>query len=87
MSPGESITLVGHAEDPDGDSLYYNWWIYREAGTYAGSPLLKGSDTPEVSLTVPLNFEPGQSLHLILEVRDQAEHPMTRYQRVILQRD
>lgn len=87
VSPGESITLVGHAEDPDGDSLYYNWWIYREAGTYAGTPSLKGSDTPEVSLTVPLNFEPGQSLHLILEVRDQAEHPMTRYQRVILQRD
>jgi hypothetical protein len=75
------------AEDPDGDLLRFKWWVYREAGIYSGSPPLEGADSPEVSLTIPQNFEAGQTLHLILEVRDQAEHPMTRYQRVILQRD
>lgn len=87
VSPGQKVVLKGHAEDPDGDVLQFKWWVYREAGTYAGSPPLGGADSPEVSLTVPRNFEAGQSLHLILEVRDQAEHPMTRYQRVILKRD
>ncbi len=84
VSPGEAITLVAKAEDPDGDGLEYNWWVYREAGTYPVSPPLSGADSPEVSLTIPQNLEPGQTLHLILEVRDRAEHPMTRYQRVIL---
>jgi len=87
VSPGQSLTIRGMAEDPDGDALHYSWWVYREAGTYSGSPPLDGANTPEVSFTIPQNFESGQSLHLILEVRDQAEHPMTRYQRVILRRD
>jgi hypothetical protein len=87
VAPGQSVALTGMAEDPDGDLLRFKWWVYREAGTYSGSPPLEGADSPKVSLIIPQNFEAGQTLHLILEVRDQAEHPMTRYQRVILQRD
>ena len=87
VSPGQALAIRGMAEDPDGDPLLYKWWVYREAGTYPGSPVLEGANSPEVSLTLPQNFAPGHTLHLILEVRDQAEHPMTRYQRVILRRD
>lgn len=87
VEPGQVVTLRGHAEDPDGDVVEYKWWVYREAGTYPVSPALSGADSQEVALTIPLNLESGQSIHLILEINDRAEHPMARYQRVILKRD
>ncbi|MFC3927941.1 nucleoside hydrolase-like domain-containing protein [Streptococcus caprae] len=31
---GESVTLTGVGEDPDGDKLTYRWWRYFEADTY-----------------------------------------------------
>ena len=81
---GEVLSLKGNASDPDGDVLEYRWWQYWEVDSYQGELSLGGAKQPELQLQVPEEIKSGESLHLILEVTDQAEHPMPRYKRVIL---
>jgi len=82
--PGSTMTLSAFATDPDGDSLSYRWSQYAEAGTYAGRVALSGIEGSEVTLTVPSDGTAGQTVHLILEVQDDAAMPLKRYQRVIV---
>lgn len=84
---GETITLSGQAEDPDGDKLSYSWWQYWEVDTYEGKVELQNLNTPEASFTMPNDINPGETIHIILEVKDNHAHPMTRYQRVIIKHE
>lgn len=82
--PGEKICLDGSSsKDPDGDKLNFKWWNYREAGTYEGRKI-KGSDSSKFEMTIPSDAEPGDSIHMILEVTDSGNPPLTRYARVII---
>lgn len=79
---GELVSLEVEASDPDGDELEINFWIYREVGTYS----------EEVELIVDQNSAMVQlaetgtgELHVIAEVRDRAEHPMTRFVRFVVE--
>ncbi len=84
--PGSTLTFDASASsDPDGDGLKYHWWIYQEAGSYAGKIHLEGADTETVSLTVPTGAR-NQEIHLILEIQD--DHPkvaLTDYRRIVIQ--
>jgi hypothetical protein len=83
--PGQHVQLVGLASDPDGDELSTSWWQYREAGTYPGSvDISKSNDIRGASIRVPADAQPGDTIHVILEVTDNGEIPLTRYQRVIV---
>ncbi|WP_088340920.1 DUF1593 domain-containing protein [Robiginitalea sediminis] len=82
--PGEALSLKGMATDPDGDQLEYRWWQYWEVDSYGGRLELGSASQPELLLQIPEDLGPGEDLHLILEVSDVAEHPMTRYRRVVL---
>jgi hypothetical protein len=82
--PGERMVLRVTAEDPDGDAVTLRWWQYREAGTLPAVVSLDGADSAEVAFTVPADAEPGQTLHLIVEARDDAELPLVTYRRVIV---
>lgn len=85
--PRQRVQLVGHATDPDGDTLTAQWWQYAEAGTYAGQvavadpTALRGRGA---NVVVPRDAKAGDTIHLILEVTDDGEIPLTRYQRVII---
>ncbi len=85
--PGQRVQLVAQASDPDGDALSARWWQYAEAGTYAGQvsvtdpTALRG---PGANVKVPQDAKSGETIHLILEVTDDGEMPLTRYQRVII---
>lgn len=86
LKSGESILLSANGTtDPDGDSMSYLWFIYREAGTYKGPlrfPIAAGN-MYEVPFVAP-KVDSEQTIHFILKVTDKGTPALTRYQRVIV---
>jgi hypothetical protein len=83
VKPGEKVTLsAAGSRDPDGNRLVYRWWIYREAGTCVADVSLDGAETAEASLVVPPDA--SGTIHVILEVTDDGDPPLTAYRRVVL---
>jgi hypothetical protein len=74
--------------DPDGDKLKYNWWIYKEAGTYKGETItIKNTSSPKMELKIPKDAK-GKTIHIILEVQD--ENPiisLSDYRRIVINVD
>jgi hypothetical protein len=68
--------------DPDGHALAFRWWIYREAGTYAGEAAVAGGGA-EATLHVPADAA-GREIHVILEAVDAGDPPLTRYRRAVV---
>jgi hypothetical protein len=83
VRPGERVELRGQVTDPDGDKLATTWWHYREAGTYPDVVDIARPSAARTSFVVPRDAKPGQTIHMILEVKDRVARPMTRYARVI----
>ena len=82
--PGAIIQLSGAAKDPDGNSVDFKWWQYKEAGTYTGIIEIKNAENKNASFTVPSDAKPGNTIHIILEGRDNGTPALTRYQRVVV---
>jgi hypothetical protein len=82
--PGELINLSGSATDPDGNELTYRWWQYVEAGAYSRKIEIQNAEGKDASFAVPADAKTGNTIHVILEVKDAGSPPMTRYQRVIV---
>jgi hypothetical protein len=83
--PGGQVKLDAKGtHDPDGDGLDYHWWQYAEAGTFQGTAMIQNPDTPEGTLVVPPGSKPG-TLHVILQVTDRGNPPLTSYRRIIVE--
>lgn len=83
--PGETLTLsAGNSYDPDGNQLFFQWWIYKEAGSYEGKVRLEGETAQRVALLIPGTKESG-SIHLILSLTDNGEPALTSYRRIIIE--
>ncbi len=84
-SPGAQVELSAHgSSDPDGDTLEYRWWVYREAGSYWADASIRSADKATAVLTVPKEAS-GRTIHVILEVTDTGQPPLVAYRRVVLQ--
>jgi hypothetical protein len=92
---GDKIELSAlGCTDPDGDALSYEWFFYKEAGTFAVSSARSGQpveihnfDQPEAWFKVPNQrvMPPGTgTMHIILKVRDHGSPRLTRYKRIIV---
>ncbi len=81
---GETVRLSAKGtQDPDGDVLSYNWFIYKELGEFQSKTEFSNQNTAELSFTMP-ELKNGQELHIILEVKDSGEPSLYSYRRVIL---
>lgn len=89
-APGSTVTFTASATDPDGDNVSISFWQYDEADTYAGSVKIVNSGNGKVTFTIPEDARtgtriiPGDTIHIILEGKDDGVNPITRYQRVIV---
>ena len=88
ITPGQTIELNGFAEDPDGDSLSFNWWVYKDACVYQGQYLpyldVWAHGVASTTFTVPSDAQEGDYFNLVLEVTDDGEPALTRYAQVIV---
>ena len=83
-APGDLINLVGMAADPDGNEISTLWWQYLEAGTYPKKVKIQNASSLNAGLVVPADAVSGQTIHVILQVTDDGNPPLTRYQRVVI---
>jgi len=82
--PGDRVKLsAAGSSDPDGDALSFRWFVYREAGSYAGDAKLEWADKEDSTLQVPADAA-GKSVHVVLEVIDSGLPPLTRYRRIVI---
>ncbi|MFD6284761.1 nucleoside hydrolase-like domain-containing protein [Streptomyces sp. NPDC060205] len=81
---GRTVELTARTADPDGDTVTRTWWQYREAGTYPGTVAIRHTRTGAVHVDVPADARPGQTIHLVVEAKDDGTPALTSYQRVVI---
>ena len=84
VQSGDSVKLSAEGTiDPDDDRLFFEWWQYREPGTYEGYVVIENASSEEAFFIAPI-VDSVKRLHLILEVTDNGIPNLTRYQRIIV---
>ena len=87
-APGQTVELSGSAKDPDGNRLTAQWYVPAASCTYkqgkAEGLSVSVSKTWNAAFTVPADAEKGDRLVVNLEVRDDAERPMTRFAQYVI---
>lgn len=70
--------------DPDGDSLSYFWFPYREAGSYRGAVKIDGAENAVGAWVMAPKVEKPETVHFVLRVTDKGTPPLSRYKRVVV---
>lgn len=81
---GSMIKLRGIATDPDNNAVSYKWWQYEDVDTYEGKIVIQEPDKQNAFFIIPQVAKAGQTIHVILEVKDSGTPSLTRYQRLIV---
>ena len=80
--PSQSVTLsAADSSDPDGNQIAYRWLQYVEAGS-ASRIEIKENEAATITFTAP--NEPGKTLHVILELRDNGTPNLFAYRRIVV---
>jgi hypothetical protein len=82
VEPGQKVTLSAKgSSDPDGDNISYKWWQYADVDTARATIDIAQAARQNAGFVVP--NEPGRTVHVILEVTDDGDPPLTRYRRIV----
>jgi hypothetical protein len=82
-SAGDKIRLNANVSDPDGNTVAVKWWQFR-AGSFPGEVVINDAASLQTHITIPKDAKTGQTIHIILEARDNGSPALTSYQRVIV---
>jgi Protein of unknown function (DUF1593) len=82
--PGRWLALTGRISDPDRDDVSIRWWQYHEADTYPGRVSVINAHRRRALLRVPADATTGDTIHLILEAKDDGTPTITRYRRIVV---
>lgn len=87
-SAGDVLDLDASAsKDPDEDQLDFSWWVYEEAGSYAGKVLIANPNRSQTTITIPTGAG-GKQIHLILEIKDKNPiKSLFDYRRIVIDVD
>lgn len=69
--------------DPDGNKLFYHWWVYPEAGKSPHCVDIGFNKLQKLNFKVPA-IAKGTQIHIICEVADDGEPALTSVRRVVL---
>lgn len=86
-TPGEIVEIGAEVSDPDGDRVTTLWFLYPDGSEYGGGASELRVWEPTCCRTrfcVPNDAKEGEFFNFILEARDDAKTPMTRYGQVIV---
>ena len=88
VKAGDKAVFSALAFDAEGDSWTIKWWVQPEASTYQGEVNINHSPMDVAtgfiaSVDVPKDAK-GKTIHVVCEVKDNGEIPLTSYARVIL---
>jgi hypothetical protein len=81
---GETVTLsAAGSSDPERNALVYEWFQYREPGTFPGQITIADPGADVITFVAPRVNTP-QTVHVVLSVRDNGEPALYSYKRVVL---
>lgn len=81
---GKKIKLkASKSYDPDGNDIQFNWWHYKDAGSYEGLVEFQDSKKANSYFIAPDVSKP-ETIHIILEVTDNGSPNLTGYQRLVI---
>lgn len=82
---GETVTLHAESSSPDSAKVNVSWKIYEEASAAgAKETMIDSSDAGEAQITLPVDAEPGDKIHIIVRAQADGRYRLVHYQQVIL---
>lgn len=84
-APGAKVSIKASAKDPDKDAVNLKFWQYAEADTYPEQVSITDLGKGVATLTVPTSAKKGETIHVIVEGKDEGSPALIRYQRVIIE--
>jgi len=87
VKSGEKVKLdASKSSDPDGNSLTFTWWQYKDAGSYDGFVEINNNELSKADFVAPKVSKP-ETIHIILNVKDNGSPALNAYQRLIVKVD
>lgn len=82
-SPGQRLKIKAQVSDPDGDELILTWMQFK-VGTYQGTVSVESPNSAITNFVVPSDAKPGDTIHFVLQVKDNGSPVLVRYLRTII---